>query len=47
MIAAHKKDISEFEAKAGEGDRQVPELAKKMLPTLQQHLQLARSLSGR
>jgi putative membrane protein len=44
MISAREKDISEFREKADEGGRQVPELAKKMLPTLQQHLQLAQSL---
>ncbi|MCJ9750756.1 DUF4142 domain-containing protein [Neorhizobium sp. BETTINA12A] len=46
IVSTHEKDISEFREKAGEGGRPVPELAKKMLPTLQQHLQLAHSLSG-
>ncbi|MDL2408698.1 DUF4142 domain-containing protein [Rhizobium calliandrae] len=46
MVTEHEKVISEFKEKAGEGNRQVPELAAKALPTLQKHLQLAQSLSG-
>ncbi|WFU12679.1 DUF4142 domain-containing protein (plasmid) [Rhizobium sp. CB3090] len=46
MVTEHEKAISDFKEKAGEGNRQVPELAAKTLPTLQKHLQLAQSLSG-
>jgi len=46
MVAEHEKAISEFKGKAGEGNRQVPQLAAKALPTLEKHLQLAQSLSG-
>ncbi|MFA1621291.1 DUF4142 domain-containing protein [Rhizobium mongolense] len=46
MASNHEKAITEFKEKAGEGDRPVPEFARKMLPILQKHLQLAQSLSG-
>jgi putative membrane protein len=46
MLLNHQKDIAEFEEKAGEGDRQVSQLAKKTLPMLQKHLQLAQTLSN-
>ncbi|AYG63207.1 DUF4142 domain-containing protein [Rhizobium jaguaris] len=46
MVTEHEKAIAEFKQKASEGNRQVPELAAKALPTLQNHLQLAQSLSG-
>ncbi|TCU04525.1 putative membrane protein [Rhizobium sullae] len=45
MISNLEKDIAEFKEKAGEGGRPVPEFAKKMLPVLQKHLQLAQALS--
>jgi putative membrane protein len=44
MIAGHKQAITEFQEKAGEGDRPVPELAKQTLPTLQEHLKMAQDL---
>lgn len=47
MISEHEKDIAAFKAKAGEGDRPASALAKKTLPVLQKHLQLAQSLGGR
>lgn len=46
MVTEYEKVISEFKQKAGEGNRQVPQLAAKVLPTLQKHLQLVQSLSG-
>jgi putative membrane protein len=45
MIAGHKQAISEFQEKAGEGDRPVPQLAKETLPTLQEHLKMAEGLA--
>ncbi|KAA0697691.1 DUF4142 domain-containing protein [Neorhizobium sp. P12A] len=45
MIAGHKQAISEFQEKAGEGDRPVPQLAKQTLPTLQEHLKMAEDLA--
>lgn len=46
MISEHEKDIAAFEAKAGEGNRPASALARKTLPVLQKHLQLAQSLNG-
>jgi putative membrane protein len=46
MMSDHEKAISEFTEKAGEGDRPVPELAAKTVPTLQKHLQLSQSLNS-
>ncbi|MFT4184449.1 MAG: DUF4142 domain-containing protein [Rhizobium sp.] len=45
MVSDHEKDIAAFKEKAGEGDRPVSALARKTLPVLEKHLQLARSLN--
>jgi putative membrane protein len=45
MVSEHEKDIAAFKEKASEGDRPVSALAKKTLPVLEKHLQLARSLN--
>lgn len=46
MVKDHKKDISEFEDAAKNADNQdVREWAKKILPTLRQHLQMAEQIS--
>jgi len=45
MVSEHEKDIAAFKEKAGEGDRPVSALARKTLPVLEKHLQLARSLN--
>lgn len=44
MITGHRQAISEFQEKAKEGDRPVPDLAKQTLPTLQEHLKMAQDL---
>jgi putative membrane protein len=45
MVADHKKDIAEFEAQAKSTD-DVASFAKDTLPTLQNHLQTAQSLTS-
>lgn len=47
MIKDHKKDISEFERQAKSRDKAPAELAKKQLPTLQKHLEMAQSLQSK
>lgn len=46
MVKDHEKDVKAFKAKAAEGDKDVPKLAAKTLPTLEKHLQTAQSLAG-
>lgn len=45
MVKDHEMDIKEFKAKAAEGNKDVPMLAAKTLPTLEQHLKTAQSLA--
>jgi putative membrane protein len=45
MVADHEKDIAEFRAQA-QGTDDVASFARDTLPTLQKHLQTARSLHG-
>jgi len=48
MVNDHKKDIAAFEKQAEDGQNaQVKEWAKKMLPTLKEHLSLAQSAEKR
>ena len=48
MVNDHKKDIAAFEKQAEDGQNaQVKEWAKKMLPTLKEHLNLAQSAEKR
>jgi putative membrane protein len=46
MIQDHEKDIAEFRDEAREGHGQVSALARRQLPTLQHHLEIARSLGN-
>jgi putative membrane protein len=47
MVSDHEKDVSEFEKESTKGvDPDLKAFASKTLPTLQEHLQLARSLEG-
>lgn len=47
MVSDHTKDVSEFEKQSTKGaDADLKAFAAKALPTLQEHLKLARSLGG-
>lgn len=47
MLSDHTKDVSEFEKQSTKGtDADLKAFAAKTLPTLQEHLQLARALPG-
>ncbi|HKR12153.1 MAG TPA: DUF4142 domain-containing protein [Pyrinomonadaceae bacterium] len=47
MVSDHEKDVSEFEKQSTKGaDPELKAFASKTLPTLQQHLQMARALPG-
>jgi len=46
MVDDHEKDITEFRQEAREGNGAVRELARRQLPTLQHHLEVARSLEN-
>ena len=45
MVSDHTKDVSEFEKQSTRGtDADLKAFASKTLPTLQEHLQMARAL---
>jgi putative membrane protein len=44
MVADHRRDVAEYQKEAKRSDGQVSDYAKATLPTLQKHLQTARSL---
>jgi putative membrane protein len=47
MVSDHSKDVSEFEKESTKGaDPDLKAFASRTLPTLQEHLQLARALPG-
>ena len=47
MLSDHKKDVSEFEKQSTRGtDPDLKAFATQTLPTLQEHLQLAKALPG-
>lgn len=47
MVSDHEKDVSEFERQTTRGaDPDLKAFASKTLPTLQEHLQMARALPG-
>jgi putative membrane protein len=47
MVSDHNKDVAEFQKESTKGaDAYVKAFAAKTLPTLQEHLQLAKALSG-
>lgn len=47
MVSDHEKDVSEFEKQTTRGvDPDLKAFASKTLPTLQEHLQMARALPG-
>lgn len=47
MLKGHEKDVSEFEKESTKGgDADVKAFASKTLPTLQEHLTMARALPG-
>ena len=47
MLSDHTKDVSEFEKESSKGtDPDLKAFAAKTLPTLQQHLELAKALPG-
>jgi putative membrane protein len=47
MVSDHSKDVSEFEKESTKGvDPDLKAFATKALPTLQEHLQMARALDG-
>ena len=47
MLKDHEKDVSEFEKQSTKGtDPDLKAFASKTLPTLQQHLEMARGLPG-
>ena len=47
MLKDHEKDVSEFEKESTKGgDADIKAFAAKTLPTLQEHLQLAKALPG-
>ena len=47
MLKDHEKDVSEFEKQSTKGtDPDVKAFASKTLPTLQEHLTMARALPG-
>jgi putative membrane protein len=48
MVKDHKKDVAEFKKEANSGNNQsVKDFAGKTLPTLESHLQMAESVSGK
>jgi putative membrane protein len=46
MVEDHEKDIAEFREEAREGHGEVSELARRHLPTLRHHLEMARALDN-
>ena len=46
MVEDHQKDIAEFKKEADGGHGAVQQLAAQTLPTLEKHLQMAKSLSS-
>jgi putative membrane protein len=46
MVEDHQKDIAEFKNEAANGHGPVQQLAAETLPTLEKHLQIAKSLGG-
>ncbi|HEY3622457.1 MAG TPA: DUF4142 domain-containing protein [Roseiarcus sp.] len=46
MVEDHQKDIAEFKQEAGNGHGPVQQLAAQTLPTLEKHLQIAKSLNA-
>jgi len=47
MLSDHTKDVSEFEKQSTKGtDPDLKAFAAKTLPTLQEHLQMAKALPG-
>ena len=47
MLSDHNKDVKEFEKQSTKGaDAELKAFASKTLPTLQEHLQMARALEG-
>jgi putative membrane protein len=46
MVEDHQKDIAEFKTEADGGHGAVQQLAAETLPTLEKHLQMAKSLSA-
>jgi putative membrane protein len=46
MVEDHEKDITEFREEAREGNGALRDLARRQLPTLQHHLEMARSLNS-
>ncbi len=47
MVEDHEKDVAEFRDEAREGHGPVSDLARRQLPTLRHHLEIARSLENR
>lgn len=46
MVEDHEKDIAEFRDEAREGHGEVSALARRQLPTLRHHLEMARALDS-
>jgi putative membrane protein len=46
MVEDHQKDIAEFKQEGGNGHGPVQQLAAQTLPTLEKHLQIAKSLNA-
>jgi putative membrane protein len=46
MVEDHQKDIAEFKKEAGSGHGPAQQLATQTLPTLEKHLQIAKSLKA-
>jgi putative membrane protein len=48
MVTDHEEDVAEFQKQAnGNGDPTIKAFASKTLPTLQEHLQLAKSIASK
>jgi putative membrane protein len=48
MVTDHEQDVAEFQKQAnGNGDPAIKAFASKTLPTLQEHLQLAKSIASK
>lgn len=47
MVKDHEKDIAEYKQEASAGQGPVQKLASESLPTLQKHLDIAKSLSAK
>ena len=47
MVSDHEKDIADFKAQASTSKGDVKQLATESLPTLQKHLDMAKSLAGK